>query len=144
VSVDPSSLCRSAAPQQKLQRHLHNIIFSLPTKRVDVSVRWFRYVWIDEKSYPGKTIFHMLRHCNTTEGTPSTHGQPFGQHAWSLDGGFHWHSHGAEHAYPHWAAFTDAPNQSFDMRERPHLIMVRFPPPSFFLHFDRDFGLSRK
>ena len=65
----------------------------------------------------------MLRHCNTTEGNPSTHGQPFGQHAWSLDGGYSWNSYGGEHAYPHWAAFTDAANQTFDMRERPHLIM---------------------
>eukprot|EP00662_Eupelagonemidae_sp_cell21_P032901 gene32901-43436_t len=46
------------------------------------------YVWIDEVSTPGTMVFHMLRHCNTTEGTPSTHGQPFGTHAWSLDGGF--------------------------------------------------------
>jgi hypothetical protein len=70
------------------------------------------YVWIDETS-SGRTVFHMLRHCNTSEGTPSTHGQPFGSHAWSVDGGFTWESFGAEHAYPRWATFTDAPNQTY-------------------------------
>jgi hypothetical protein len=83
------------------------------------------YVYIDSQSYPGLEVFHMLRHCNTSEGTPSTHGQPFGQHAWSVDGGFTWHSHGDEHAYPSWAAFTDAPNQTFDLRERPHLVIAK-------------------
>ena len=83
------------------------------------------YVYIDSKSHPGVEVHHMLRHCNTSEGTSSTHGQPFGQHAWSLDGGFTWNSYGDEHAYPGWAAFTDAPNQTFDMRERPHLVMAK-------------------
>jgi len=79
------------------------------------------FVYIDETRSPN--VFHMLRHCNTTEHTPSAHGQPFGQHLWSLDKGVNWHSYGDEHAYDHYANFSDGSSATYDLRERSHLIM---------------------
>merc|ERR1711865_914825 len=66
----------------------------------------------------------MIRHCNTTEDEPSTHGQPYGTHQWSVDGGFTWKAFGSEHAYPTYANFTDGSSLEYSMRERPHLVFA--------------------
>jgi hypothetical protein len=77
------------------------------------------FVWMDAEG-----IFHMIRHCNTTEDEPATHGQPYGTHQWSLDGGFTWKAYGEEHAYPTYANFSDGSSLTYTMRERPHLVFA--------------------